>query len=99
CSRGVKKVFSACSPRNSFLCSTLGCHFGFRGRTSRTRERTSCRRPPPLLFHPLEHPTGGRNRARTCDPLLVRQVLCQLSYSPGPEPLPRTSSEAGITTQ
>ncbi len=25
---------------------------------------------------------GGRNRARTCDPLLVRQVLSQLSYSP-----------------
>ncbi len=27
-------------------------------------------------------PHGGRNRARTCDPLLVRQVLSQLSYSP-----------------
>ena len=26
---------------------------------------------------------GGTNRARTCDPLLVRQVLSQLSYSPG----------------
>ena len=25
---------------------------------------------------------GGTNRARTCDPLLVRQVLSQLSYSP-----------------
>jgi len=25
---------------------------------------------------------GGRNRARTCDPLLVREVLYQLSYSP-----------------
>ena len=25
---------------------------------------------------------GGRNRARTCDPLLVRQVLSQLSYAP-----------------
>src|SRR5262245_10087761 len=25
---------------------------------------------------------SGRNRARTCDPLLVRQVLYQLSYSP-----------------
>ena len=24
---------------------------------------------------------GGRNRARTCDPLLVRQVLSQLSYA------------------
>ena len=25
---------------------------------------------------------GGRNRARTYDPLLVRQVLSQLSYAP-----------------
>ncbi len=25
---------------------------------------------------------GGNNRARTCDPLLVRQVLSQLSYAP-----------------
>ncbi len=25
---------------------------------------------------------GGRNRDRTCDPLLVRQMLSQLSYSP-----------------
>ena len=25
---------------------------------------------------------GGRNRARTYDPLLVRQVLSQLSYTP-----------------
>jgi hypothetical protein len=27
---------------------------------------------------------GGRNRTRTCDPLLVREVLYQLSYSPKP---------------
>ena len=26
--------------------------------------------------------SGGHNRARTCDPLLVRQVLSQLSYAP-----------------
>ncbi len=25
---------------------------------------------------------GGRNRARTCDPVLVRHVLSQLSYPP-----------------
>ena len=25
---------------------------------------------------------GGHNRARTCDPLLVRQMLSQLSYAP-----------------
>ena len=27
---------------------------------------------------------GGNNRARTCDPLLVRQMLSQLSYAPVP---------------
>ena len=27
-------------------------------------------------------PNGGNNRARTCDPLLVRQMLSQLSYAP-----------------
>ena len=27
-------------------------------------------------------PSGGNNRARTCDPLLVRQMLSQLSYAP-----------------
>ena len=26
---------------------------------------------------------GGNNRARTCDPMLVRHVLSQLSYAPG----------------
>ena len=29
-----------------------------------------------------EGPRGGNNRARTCDPLLVRQMLSQLSYAP-----------------
>lgn len=27
---------------------------------------------------------GGNNRARTCDPMLVRHVLSQLSYAPEP---------------
>ena len=31
---------------------------------------------------------GGNNRARTCDPLLVRQVLSQLSYAPTGFPAP-----------
>ena len=33
-----------------------------------------------LSYSPLND--GGHNRARTCDPLLVRQVLSQLSYAP-----------------
>ena len=28
---------------------------------------------------------GGNNRARTCDPMLVRHVLSQLSYAPLPQ--------------
>ncbi len=31
----------------------------------------------------LSFSTGGRNRARTCDPRLVRPMLSQLSYPPG----------------
>ena len=30
----------------------------------------------------VDFKNGGHNRARTCDPLLVRQVLSQLSYAP-----------------
>ncbi len=30
---------------------------------------------------------GGNNRARTCDPMLVRHVLYQLSYAPLQPPL------------
>src|ERR1043166_10075438 len=55
--------------------------------------------PPTQLLPYSNSSAGGRNRARTCDPLLVRQVLCQLSYSPSFDPDPRTSSEAGIRTQ
>src|SRR6266566_3296498 len=41
----------------------------------RGSQRSSRPRTPPRR-------DGGRNRARTCDPLRVRQVLYQLSYSP-----------------
>ena len=36
---------------------------------------------------------GGNNRARTCDPLLVRQMLSQLSYAP---PLFTVATEPGF---
>jgi hypothetical protein len=32
----------------------------------------------------LEPKIGRRNRARTCDPRLVRPMLSQLSYPPAP---------------
>ena len=49
--------------------------------------RDSNPRPSPwqgdaLPTEPLPHMCGGNNRARTCDPLLVRQMLSQLSYAP-----------------
>ena len=36
---------------------------------------------------------GGNNRARTCDPLLVRQMLSQLSYAPALCCTPLTTSD------
>ena len=36
----------------------------------------------PNAFSFIRKTCGGNNRARTCDPLLVRQVLSQLSYAP-----------------
>jgi ubiquitin len=38
--------------------------------------------PAILFFVQWQYINGGRNRARTCDPRLVRPVLSQLSYSP-----------------
>ena len=35
---------------------------------------------------------GGNNRARTCDLLLVRQMLSQLSYAPKSSEVLRTSA-------
>ena len=40
------------------------------------------RLPVPPLRHNQISLVNGTNRARTCDPLLVRQVLSQLSYDP-----------------
>ena len=39
---------------------------------------------------------GGNNRARTCDPMLVRHVLSQLSYAPLPESNEAKTSATGI---
>ena len=56
--------------------------------------------PPPGLRYCWEQYLNGNNRARTCDPLLVRQMLSQLSYAPimatrkGLEP-----STSGVTGQ
>ena len=39
---------------------------------------------------------GGNNRARTCDPLLVRQMLSQLSYAPKSVVFPALHHRCGI---
>ena len=54
----------------------------FLSSTSRTGFCTSCNHSmegPPLAGQACF--IGGSNRARTCDPLLVRQMLSQLSYT------------------
>ena len=59
--------------------------------------------PPDLLASrdnhppPQQHastPTGGGGRNRTDDPLLAKQVLCQLSYAPQPDPRPEPDSRS-----
>ena len=49
----------------------------------------SCHRFEQKVFYKIKKTSiwmsflfGGNNRARTCDPLLVRQMLSQLSYAP-----------------
>jgi hypothetical protein len=36
----------------------------------------------------IREKVGGRDRVRTCDPLLAKQVLSQLSYTPTVKDLP-----------
>ena len=40
------------------------------------------RRSNQLNYQAVSKKNGGRNRTRTYDPLLVRQMLYQLSYTP-----------------
>ncbi len=55
------------------------------GNGNRTRMGVKSRRilsPVRLPVPPHRHNNDGTNRARTYDPLLVRQMLSQLSYDP-----------------
>ena len=56
-------------------------YIGTNGAVDETRTR-NLRDGNAMLYQLSYCRNGGRNRARTCDPLLVRQVLSQLSYSP-----------------
>ena len=53
---------------------------GARGSLSRVLLRTCDNAPAPGLIS--AQPVGGADRVRTDDPLLAKQVLSQLSYSP-----------------
>ena len=67
------------------LCTHIYCLF-YLERETRFELATSTLarlRSTTELFPHKNLLNGGTNRARTCDPLLVRQVLSQLSYGPG----------------
>ena len=52
------------------------------------------------IFDSVTEPHGkisGTNRARTCDPLLVRQVLSQLSYDPASQLTSLGSGQVNLT--
>ncbi len=61
----------------------MGCIFFVALTWSGKRDSNSRRSPWQGDALPLSHSRiGGNNRARTYDPLLVRQMLSQLSYAP-----------------
>ena len=53
---------------------------------------SSVRRPPPPVLCTAAPRAGGGERIRTADPLLAKQVLSQLSYTPGSEVGGRTTN-------
>ena len=68
----------------SVLCST---NWATEAKKIKWRPGTGSNRRPlawqaSVLTNWTTGPYGGNNRARTCDPLLVRQMLSQLSYAP-----------------
>ena len=64
----------------------MGCIFFVALTWSGKRDSNSRRLPWQGNALPLSHSRiGGNNRARTYDPLLVRQMLSQLSYASKPE--------------
>ena len=50
--------------------------------------RLACPRASKHCAPPLRPPAGGGDRIRTDDPLLAKQVLSRLSYTPAPGPPP-----------
>src|SRR5436190_21678723 len=82
---GRKSTSMLTAMSRSFLVANPRTVSRLRATTVRPAEPLGGQDPKaPPLNASLCAPGGGRNRARTCDPLRVKQVLCQLSYSPGP---------------
>ncbi len=67
-----KRVVGLLQLPGIFLAGPTRLELATSGVTGRRSNQTELR----------SHNRGGRNRARTCDPRLVRPMLSQLSYSP-----------------
>jgi hypothetical protein len=53
-------------------------------------------RPYPMRYLPEKMQSGGAERDRTVDPLLAKQVLSQLSYSPTRPSIPEVLEVVGL---
>ena len=87
--RWATSAYNGASDRNrtndTRIFSPLLYQLSYRGK--KWRPGTGSNRRPlawqaSVLTNWTTGPFGGNNRARTCDPLLVRQMLSQLSYAP-----------------
>jgi hypothetical protein len=75
------------TPRLSSACSNQLSYEPGKAKTDGLGDdRSACRHPggacDAVFFAALSAPKNGAGRIRTGDPLLAKQVLCQLSYDP-----------------
>ena len=80
CSMETKFPIEQKKPREQIL-RVLVAEVGFEPTTPRVWTVCSSQLSYSAIWNSL-YSRNGTNRARTCDPLLVRQVLSQLSYDP-----------------
>ena len=77
--RPIAKIDAGCNhaPADCFHRGSRGDFFFLQRGSMDNRSKG-----PAISAQPLERPVGGADRDRTDDPLLAKQVLSQLSYSP-----------------